>query len=227
MAKKTESYHEGPSGASIAAIGVGVATVAAAAAGAFLLSRQPKRPGIATDAPHWTLDKAGKGDRPVVGKTLLIKAPRAKLFQIWSKVEDFPVFMENVERVERLDEDRSRWMIKAPAGKEVTLINRITERVENRSISWQSEPDSDIANSGKVSFEDAPAGRGTYVTLIVSYTPPGGAIGQLFAKLFQREPAIQARRDLRRLKQWVETGEVTTNASPSGRPSEDPDEAHI
>ena len=37
------------------------------------------------------------------------------------------------------------------------------------------------------------------------------------AELHQREPNVQARRDLRRFKQLMETGEIPTNASPSGR----------
>ena len=209
--------------AGAAAIGIGVATVAAAA-GAFLLSRSSRRPEIETDAPHWTLDTKSQGERSVVGKTLLINAPRERLFEAWTKVEDFPRFMENVERVEDLGDGVSRWTIKAPAGSDVTLVNRVSEMMPGDYISWQSEPESDIANSGKVRFEDAPAGRGTFVSLIIGYEPPGGALGKLFAKLFQREPAIQARRDLRRFKQWIETGEVTTNASPSGRKSEAPDQ---
>lgn len=211
---------------SAAAIGFGIAT-AAVAASAFLLSRSSRRhPKISTDAPHWTLDKSGKGSRPVVGKTLLINAKREALFKAWQKVEDFPRFMENVERVERTG-DRSEWTVKAPGGKTVKLVNRVTETVAGESISWQSEADSDIANSGKVSFEDAPAGRGTYVSLVMSYDPPGGTLGRIAAKVLQREPAIQARRDLRRFKQMIETGEVTTNASPSGRKSESPTEARI
>ena len=47
------------------------------------------------------------------------------------------------------------------------------------------------------------------------------------AKVMQREPRIQARRDLRRFKQLMETGEVTSNASPSARSSERPTEPHI
>ena len=216
----------GDNGRTAAAVGLGIAT-AAAAAGAFLLTRSSsRRPEIETDAPHWTLKKRSQGDRPVTGTSLLIKAPREALFKAWQKVEDFPRFMENVERVER-DGDVTWWTIKAPAGSDVTLVNRITETAENDYISWQSEPESDIANSGKVRFEDAPAGRGTYVSLVMSYVPPGGTIGKLFAKLFQREPAIQARRDLRRFKQLVETGEVTTNASPSARSSESPAESRI
>jgi uncharacterized membrane protein len=49
------------------------------------------------------------------------------------------------------------------------------------------------------------------------YDPPAGLPGRMIAKLLQREPNVQARRDLRRFKQLMETGEVTTNAGPSGR----------
>ena len=60
------------------------------------------------------------------------------------------------------------------------------------------------------------------VRATISYDPPAGAIGKIVAKIFQREPNVQGRRDLRRFKQLMETGEVTTSASPSGRKSEDP-----
>ena len=43
----------------------------------------------------------------------------------------------------------------------------------------------------------------------------------------QREPHLQERRDLKRFKSLMETGEVATNASPSGRSSETPTEARI
>jgi len=209
------------------AVGIGLASIAAAA-GSFLLVRSSaRRPDIETDAPHWTLDKKAQGGRAVFGKTLLVNRPRAELFAFWKDFTNFPRFMENVERVEDLGDGRSRWSIKAPAGSEVTLVNRVTDVREADYISWQSEPKSDVANSGKVRFEDAPAGRGTYVSLIIGYDPPGGTLGKLFAKILQREPEIQARRDLRRFKQLMETGEVATNASPSGRKSESPDHPRI
>jgi uncharacterized membrane protein len=208
------------------AVGIGLASIAAAA-GSFLLSRSSRRPEIETDAPHWTLDKAGQGERSVLGKTLLVNRPKQELFAVWADFTNFPRFMENVERVEDLGDGRSRWSIKAPAGSKVTLINRVSEVREGEFISWQSEPESDVANSGKVRFEDAPAGRGTYVSLIIAYEPPGGTLGKLLAKVLQREPEIQARRDLRRFKQLMETGEVATNASPSARESESPTQPRI
>ena len=83
-----------------------------------------------------------------------------------------------------------------------------------------------VSSSGRIEFLDAPPGRGTMVRATFAYDPPAGGLGEWFAKLFQREPNVQARRDLRRLKQFLETGEVTSSAGPSGR-DEDPTEQHV
>lgn len=219
------SRRASPDPFTLAAVGAGLA---AAGIGLALWRRsrnnEPSDDAIATDAPHWTLDKPSK--RALFGKSVLINRPREELFAAW-KVERFPDFMENVVAVEALGGGTARWTIKAPLGREVHLINSITESIEGASISWQSEPESDIANSGEVRFADAPAGRGTYVTLILAYDPPAGKVGRFGAKLLQREPEVQARRDLHRFKQLMETGEVTSNASPSGRSSESATQPHI
>jgi uncharacterized membrane protein len=205
-------------GAGLAAFGVGLAVWRKKR------GRKGDSDDVATDAPHWTLDKSS--ERALFGKSVLINRPRSELYAAW-QVEHFPEFMENVVAVEPLGSGVSQWTIKGPAGRDVTLVNRITESMPDQSIYWQSEPASDIANSGEVRFTDAPAGRGTYVSLIVAYDPPAGKLGRLGAKLLQREPEIQARRDLHRFKQLMETGEVTSNASPSARASESATEPHL
>jgi len=205
--------------------------VAAAAAGAaFLLARKGNPPDhgeTISDAPAWTLSKAKQGDQPIAAKTLLIGRPRAEVYAVWKDYRRFADYMENVERVERDNEGVSRWTIKAPAGKSVTLVTRIREDIADRKIAWESLAESEIATKGQVEFEDAPGSRGTFVSLVMSYDPPAGKIGQFAAKLFGREPKLQARHDLRRFKQLMETGEVTNNASPSGRPSESPTEPRV
>jgi uncharacterized membrane protein len=50
------------------------------------------------------------------------------------------------------------------------------------------------------------------VSVTIAYDPPGGALGKAFAKIFRREPKIQARHELRRFKQLMETGELPTSA---------------
>jgi len=105
----------------------------------------------------------------------------------------------------------SRWVVKAPGGKTVEWDARVIDEKPGAELTWQSEEGADVANSGRVTFVDAGV-RGTVVTATIAYDPPAGVIGKLVAKVFQREPAIQARRDLRRFKQLMETGEVATAA---------------
>jgi uncharacterized membrane protein len=44
-----------------------------------------------------------------------------------------------------------------------------------------------------------------------------GALGQALAKVFSAEPSVQSRRDLKRLKMLLETGEIATNANRTGK----------
>ena len=213
-----------------ALIGAGLA--AAAGTAAFLLARRTGSAGAPieeiSDAPdHVWRRGTSRYDEELVGKTVTIGRPREELYQVWRDFTRFPSFMENVESVEKIDAKRSRWTIKAPAGSSVELLTRITEDKAGQAIAWQSEPESQIETAGRVEFFDAGPGRGTMVRLIMRYAPPGGIVGKGLAKLFQREPHIQARRDLRRFKSLMETGEVATNASPSGRASETPTEPRI
>lgn len=213
-----------------ALIGAGLAM--AAGATAFLLAKRsadaPGEGANISDAPDYTWRSgSARGDSNLIGRTVTIGRPRDELYREWRNFTRFPRFMKNVEDVVATGDGLSRWTIKAPAGTTVELVTRITDDQADRLIAWESTPDSQIATNGRVEFVDAAPGRGTMVRLTMRYDPPGGTVGKGIAKLFQREPNIQARRDLRRFKQLMETGEISTNASPSGRSSENPAEAHI
>jgi uncharacterized membrane protein len=217
-------------GSQRALIGAGIA--AAAGTAAFLLSRRTGSSGAPieeiSDAPNHVWRRGTSHyDADRFGKTVTIGKPRDELYAEWHDFTRFPRFMENVESVEKLGAKRSRWAIKAPGGSSVELVTRITEDKPNEAIAWESEPESDINTEGRVEFLDAGPGRGTMVRLVMRYDPPGGIVGKGLAKLLQREPHIQARRDLRRFKSLMETGEVATNASPSGRKGESPPEPRI
>jgi uncharacterized membrane protein len=213
-----------------ALIGAGLA--AAAGTAAFLLAPRTGSAGAPieeiSDAPDHVWRRGTRHyDPDLVGKTVAIGKPREELYDIWRDFTRFPSFMENVERVEKLDSKRSRWTIKAPGGSSVELVTQITEDKPGQTIAWESEPESQITTAGRVEFADAGPGRGTMVRLVMRYDPPGGIVGKGLAKLFQREPHIQARRDLKRFKSLMETGEIATNASPSGRKGESPTQPRI
>jgi uncharacterized membrane protein len=156
-------------------------------------------------------EAAADGSEALVERTVTINRPRHELYAFWRDFGNLPLVMENIESVTELDERRSHWVVRAPAGTTVEWDSVIVEDVPDELISWQSEADADITHSGRIDFRDAPGGRGTLVTATIAYDPPAGAAGKLVAKLFQREPKIQARRDLRRFKQFMETGEIATS----------------
>jgi uncharacterized membrane protein len=214
-----------------ALIGAGIA-VAAVGAASFLLAR--RSPDVhddgqnISDAPdHTWRRKTGRYEEGLVGRTVTINKPREELYRAWRDFTKFPSFMENVDAVEDMGDGRSRWTIKAPLGSSVEVITRITADRPGEAIGWKSEPDSQIETEGHVEFIDIAPGRGTAVRLTMRYTPPAGLPGRAIAKILQREPNVQARRDLRRFKMLQETGEIATNASPSARKSETPKQATI
>ena len=151
------------------------------------------------------------GGDHVVARAVTINRPAGELYAYFRDFAKLPSFMENVVRVDILSSERSHWVVKAPAGKTVEWDARITEERDGELIAWASEEGADVPNAGRIEFRDAGA-RGTIVVATIAYDPPAGTLGKLVAKIFQREPAIQARRDLRRFKQLMETGEIATNA---------------
>ncbi|BBC72819.1 cyclase [Altererythrobacter sp. B11] len=191
-------------------IAIGAGLIGAAVVGGALASGM-RRGRSPDDAPGRTA-RRGFGEYDVSGRTVTIRKPRAEVFRAWREFEKLPQFMENVVSVRPGDgEGRWRWTIRAPRGV-VELETEVVREQENELIAWRSTDKSEIDTEGRVEFRDAPGDRGTQVTAIIAYKPPAGEAGRAIAKLFQREPQIQARHDLKRLKMLLETGEIATSA---------------
>lgn len=154
----------------------------------------------------------------LVGRTVTINRPRSEVYAFWRDFRNLARFMENVESVEPGDDRRSHWVVKAPGGRTVEWDSVLTAEEPDRLLAWESVEGADIRNTGQIEFRDGPPGRGTEVRAVIVYEPPGGDLGKLIAKLFQKEPKIQARRDLRRFKQLMETGEISTSQAPDAAP---------
>jgi uncharacterized membrane protein len=157
--------------------------------------------------------RAADVDVLATGNTVAIRRPRTELYAFWRDFANLPRFMENVREVKVLDDGRSQWTIAGPAGTSVRVLAEIVEEREGERIAWRSLPESDVEAEGAVEFRDLPEGRGTAVEAIVVYRPLGGRAGAWIAKLFQREPDVQGRRELRRLKMLMEAGEIATSAN--------------
>jgi len=154
-----------------------------------------------------------------VTRAVTIDRPRDEVYRFWRDFTNLPRFMEHLESVEMMDDRRSHWTAKGPAGSSVAWDAELTGDRPGELIAWRSLEGSDVANTGTVRFLDAPGGRGTEVRVSLTYDPPAGKIGTVIARLFGEEPGLQVSKDLRRFKQVMEVGEVIwSDASVHGGP---------
>lgn len=150
------------------------------------------------------------GGRIAFTKGIAVNATPAQCYALWRDFEGLPRFMKHLEEVRMTGDRRSHWVARGPAGTRIEWDAETTADVRDTQIAWRSLPGSSIESEGSVSFEPAPADRGTVVRVNLRYRPPAGAAGSIVARLFGQDPLVQVPEDLRRFKRLVETGEVPT-----------------
>jgi uncharacterized membrane protein len=154
-----------------------------------------------------------------VRKSITINKSPEEIYRFWRNFENLPRFMAHLQSVRVLDEKRSHWVAKGPAGSSVEWDAEILEDRPNELIRWRTLPGADVDNSGAVTFHPATGGRGTVVTVEFEYQPPAGVFGATVAKLLGQAPEKQVPVDLLRFRQVLETGVMQdTEGQPAGRP---------
>lgn len=153
-------------------------------------------------------------DRAIkIEQSITVDRPPDELYRFWRNFENFPRFMKHVESVEVKDDRHSHWIVKAPLGMKVEWDAEIISEIPNELIGWRSEGNGDVDNAGSVRFLQAPNGRGTEVRVMLQYDPPAGLVGAAMAKILGEDPKDQVKEDLRRFKQVMETGDISTTAT--------------
>jgi uncharacterized membrane protein len=221
-------------GAALAAFGAkqlkdrSPAGAALAAAGSMLILRGATghchvyaAAGINTARDEGDTRAALGGARGVnVEEAVTINASADALFAFWRKFSLLPRFMANLVSVTEIDDRRSRWIVKAPAGRTVQWDAEIINEIPDELIGWRTLAGADVVSAGSVHFAPLASGRGTEVRVRMQYDPPAGRIGAAVAWMLGHDPASSVREDLRRFKQLMETGEVPTiQGQPRGRQS--------
>jgi uncharacterized membrane protein len=152
------------------------------------------------------VSSVARGQGIKVERSITVNRPQAEVYRFWRQLENLPRFMDHLESVTVIDENRSHWVAKAPAGTKVEWDASIHNEIEDELIAWRSLPGSDIDNAGSVHF--TPAGDATEVRVVLSYDPPAGRVGAAVAKLLGEEPGTQVDEDLRRFKQVMESSKT-------------------
>jgi uncharacterized membrane protein len=152
-----------------------------------------------------------------VHTAITVNKPVGEVYRFWHDFQNLARFMRHLESVQIIDERRSRWKAKGPAGKLVEWEAEIVRDEPDRLIAWRSREGSQVETSGSVRFQPAPGQRGTELIVDLTYRPPAGVVGAGVARLLGQDPAARIREDIRRFKQLVETGEIVSSEGPSAR----------
>ncbi|HLU77746.1 MAG TPA: SRPBCC family protein, partial [Burkholderiales bacterium] len=157
---------------------------------------------------------AGAALEPMlVSDSVQVGAGRDSTYRFWRNVQNLPSIMKRVERVEQLDQRRSRWTVRTAQGQVVSWVSEITDDDPGKAIYWRSV-DSPVRHEGVVRFEDVPNDAlATKVTVEMRYMLPAGLRGEM-ARQALGDPQRDLHEDLQRLKQTLEHEDFLMAAPP-------------
>ena len=148
---------------------------------------------------------------------IIVNRSREDCYRQWRNFQDLPSFMSYLQSVSDNGDGRTHWVAAGPGDITAEWDAEIVDDVPGQRISWRSVEGSAIYNSGSVEFDEAPGGRGTMVRVQMDFSSPAGAVTTL-ARSFGKHPEQMVKKDLRRFKQVMETGEaITTEGQSAGR----------
>ena len=114
-----------------------------------------------------------------VTESITVECPISTVYNQWTQFEEFPRFMEGVDRVDQLDDRRLHW-VASFGGNQHEWDAEITEQVPDQRVAWRSVDGK--TNAGEVTFKPADANK-TEVTVQMDWEPQGlkekigGALG--------------------------------------------------
>jgi uncharacterized membrane protein len=132
-----------------------------------------------------------------VEKSIDVNVPLRTAYNQWTQFEEFPEFMEGVDKVVQLDDTHLHWVAEI-AGVPRDWDAEITDQDPDQGVAWRAT--SGARNAGMVTFHPL-SNDSTRVTLQLDFDPEG-PVEQAGDKL--GFVAKRAEGDLKRFKQFIE-----------------------
>lgn len=121
-----------------------------------------------------------------VRESIFVRAPIERVFDAWSRFEEFPRYMPAVREVRRVGADRLHWVIAGPAGAPVEFDSVVTRRDRPRAIAWTTVEGALVEHGGSARFR--PVDDGTQVDVAMWWRPAGGGLGESVAWMSGSDP---------------------------------------
>ena len=140
-----------------------------------------------------------------IERSVDIAVPVRTAYDQWTQFEEFPRFMEGVERVTQVDDTHLHWITQI-AGRRKEWDARITEQIPDERIAWTSE--AGAGNAGVVTFHRLDEAH-TRVMLQIDYDPEGvvETTGDALGLVSRRVHG-----DLHRFKDFIESRGAASGA---------------
>jgi len=139
-------------------------------------------------------------------KNLTINAPAQQIFDYWADFHHFQQIIPIIERIDILDNKRSRWIIHAPLGHQVVFESLITKFEPGKNLVWESRHTDGLAR-GDLRLTEL--GKKTLVELDFEYNLYRGWM-QNAARLVSHFgfPSLAFDHGLTRIKEKIEKDNV-------------------
>lgn len=159
-------------------------------------------------------------ETPRIERSITIGRSPEELYDLWFEPDTLERIAGPGGEITTVDEDeeRWRWTIPGPFEQVVTWETELVEKEPGEYLRWETLEGERISSEGSIEFREAPADRGTEVTLQLEFEPPGGAVGNAVMNQVGIVPTTLASKTLNRFKSLAETGEIPSlETNPSGR----------
>jgi uncharacterized membrane protein len=136
-----------------------------------------------------------------------------ELFDFLRDEKNWHQFARGVEIAGRQG-DEMKLVFGRALGFELVSNCRVTYEKNGEFIAWSSLPGA-LEHRGVVHFRPAPGDRGTELSLAVEFKIPAGTLRRGLAMMQGQGPEQFVRENLRRMKQFLEGGEIPTTVGQS------------
>jgi len=138
---------------------------------------------------------------------VIIRRPVGDVFKFYKDLKNLPLFVGDLTDVEQLGPGLYQWSIQAPLGLRMKWKVLVTNEVTNKLIRYETVTAPELRTTWEVRFAPGPEANETEVH--ERMTTPLGRVGRAALALLGKFPAREVRANLQRLKELLETGQVS------------------
>lgn len=140
-----------------------------------------------------------------IEQSIEVEVPVRTAYDQWTQFEDFPRFMEGIERIDQVDDTHLHWVAEI-AGQKTEWDAEVTEQTPDQRIAWKNT--TGATNAGVITFHRVDDGK-TKLMLQLDYE------GDSFKEKVGDALGIVERRvkgDLERFKELIESAGEASGA---------------